>query len=162
VLAANEGRSIPKGWAVDSSGSDTTDPKEALEGALLPMAGHKGYGLALSVEILSSVLTGAGFSFDIKQIPYTQGGLYVEASDIGLFRELEEYYEDMSKLLDRIKTSSLAKEFKAIYLPGELEFEEKSRRARSGIPISRSLWKDLERLASKLSIEMPRLTPAEA
>ena len=66
--AKAKGESIPEGWAVDSLGNPLTDPilyhKDG--GALLPMAEHKGYGLALLVEILAGVLTGAAMTKDIS------------------------------------------------------------------------------------------------
>jgi len=56
LLAAREGRPIPEGWAVDADGVPTTDAKRALAGALLPMGGHKGVGIAMMVECLASAL----------------------------------------------------------------------------------------------------------
>ncbi len=59
LAAAREGREIPPGWAIDADGNPTTDPKAALAGAMLPMAGHKGIGLAMMVECLAGSLSGA-------------------------------------------------------------------------------------------------------
>jgi len=59
LAAAREGREIPPGWAIDAEGRPTTDPKAALAGAMLPMAGHKGIGLAMMVQCLAGSLTGA-------------------------------------------------------------------------------------------------------
>jgi LDH2 family malate/lactate/ureidoglycolate dehydrogenase len=56
LLAAREGRPIPEGWAVDADGVPTTDAKRALAGALLPMGGHKGVGIAMMVECLAGAL----------------------------------------------------------------------------------------------------------
>jgi len=56
LLAAREGRPIPEGWAVDADGAPTTDAKRALAGALLPMGGHKGIGIAMMVECLAGAL----------------------------------------------------------------------------------------------------------
>ena len=52
LLAAREGRVIPKSWAVDEAGEPTTDPQRALRGALLPAGGHKGLGIAMMVEVV--------------------------------------------------------------------------------------------------------------
>lgn len=62
--AAAEGKPIPEGWALDSSGQPTTDPQAALLGALLPFGGYKGANLALMVEVLVAGLTGARWSMD--------------------------------------------------------------------------------------------------
>ena len=57
-----KGLELPKGWALDQNGFDTTDPKEAINGILLPMAGHKGYALAMVVDTLCGLLSGAALS----------------------------------------------------------------------------------------------------
>lgn len=59
LLAAREGRDIPNGWALNAAGTPTTDSDAALEGALLPMAAHKGMGLAIMAECLAGALAGA-------------------------------------------------------------------------------------------------------
>src|SRR5262249_61431232 len=60
--AERSGEETPPGWALDSTGRPTTDPAAALAGALLPVGGHKGSGLAIAVEALTAALTGAGIS----------------------------------------------------------------------------------------------------
>lgn len=64
VRAAAEKASIPPGWAIDRNGIPTTDPEEAILGALLPFGGYKGANIALLVEILSAGLAGAAWSLD--------------------------------------------------------------------------------------------------
>ncbi|MBQ7380175.1 MAG: Ldh family oxidoreductase [Clostridia bacterium] len=55
------GGTIPEGWAVDASGQPTTDPQAAIDGMVLPMAGHKGYAIALVIDILAGLLSGAAY-----------------------------------------------------------------------------------------------------
>lgn len=62
--AAASGRPIPEDWALDSSGNPTTDPNEAIEGALLAFGGARGANIALMVEVLAAGLTGANWSLD--------------------------------------------------------------------------------------------------
>jgi LDH2 family malate/lactate/ureidoglycolate dehydrogenase len=64
--AAKAGRSIPDTWATDRFGRPTTDPNEALNGFLLPIGGHKGYGLAPVVDLLAGVLSGAAYLTHVK------------------------------------------------------------------------------------------------
>jgi (2R)-3-sulfolactate dehydrogenase (NADP+) len=64
MLYAKEGKPIPLGWAVDTDGNPTTDPKAALTGSLAAIGGMKGTMLALMVEVLCTALTGAAFSFE--------------------------------------------------------------------------------------------------
>ena len=56
-----QGGQLPEGWAVDANGQPTTDPMEAIQGMVMPMAGHKGSAIAMSIDILSGVLSGAGY-----------------------------------------------------------------------------------------------------
>src|SRR6185503_7101301 len=60
-LAKQKGQSIPAGWAIDRDGAPTMDPAAALDGVLLPMAQHKGYAIAVMMDMLSGVLTGSAF-----------------------------------------------------------------------------------------------------
>ncbi|WP_420333352.1 Ldh family oxidoreductase [Roseibium sp.] len=63
VMSAHKaGKPIPEGWALDAEGKPTTDPEKALAGTMLPIGEAKGTALALMVEILASVMTGASFS----------------------------------------------------------------------------------------------------
>lgn len=62
--AAARGDPIPAGWALDAAGAPTTDPVQALLGALLPAGGPKGANLALLVEVLAAGLSGGAWSLD--------------------------------------------------------------------------------------------------
>ncbi len=64
MVAGQQGKSIPSGWALDRHGRPTTDPKAALEGSMLPAGGVKGAMLALIVELTVCALTGAAFGFE--------------------------------------------------------------------------------------------------
>lgn len=122
-IAKDRGLRIPEGWAVDSEGNPTTDPIEALKGGLLPMAGHKGYGIAVIVDLLASVLSGASFLDDVIS-PYNTESV----QDIGhLFIALDserfgtDGFEDRtSRYIARLKGSGTAPE-KEILIPGEPE-----------------------------------------
>ena len=57
--AAEQGRAIPLGWALDKSGQPTTDPNKGLEGSMAPFGGYKGFGQGLMVEVMSAALAGA-------------------------------------------------------------------------------------------------------
>lgn len=56
-----QGEPLPEGWAADADGKPTTDARKGLEGFLLPMGGHKGYGLAVMVDLLAGLLSGAAY-----------------------------------------------------------------------------------------------------
>jgi LDH2 family malate/lactate/ureidoglycolate dehydrogenase len=64
-LAQQRHEAIPATWAIDAAGNPTTDPRAALEGFILPMAGHKGYAIGMMVDVLSGVLSGSAFLDDV-------------------------------------------------------------------------------------------------
>lgn len=81
TMAAAAGESIPHGWAVDSNGKPTTDPKEALKGALVSAGGYKGYSFGLMAEMLAAALTGGVNSVDVKALKAPEG----KPHDLGQF-----------------------------------------------------------------------------
>lgn len=78
--AAERGESIPVGWAIDRDGNATTDPAQAMKGALLAFGGARGANIALMVEVLSAGLAGANWSLDAPS--FTDGS---ESPGAGLF-----------------------------------------------------------------------------
>jgi LDH2 family malate/lactate/ureidoglycolate dehydrogenase len=74
LLAAREGREIPEGWAVDADGVPTTNAEAALGGALLPMGGHKGIGIAMMVECLAGALAATAGSLGPARNDLKSGG----------------------------------------------------------------------------------------
>jgi (2R)-3-sulfolactate dehydrogenase (NADP+) len=74
MLHSLHGREIPPGWALDRDGMPTTDPRAALAGSMPPSGGYKGANIALMVEILAAVLTGANFSFAASSFADDKGG----------------------------------------------------------------------------------------
>lgn len=73
TMAAAAGEAIPLGWAVDPDGNPTTDPKEALKGALVSTGGYKGWGFGLMVEVLASALTDTVASFASAPLKTPEG-----------------------------------------------------------------------------------------
>ncbi len=71
--AAREGREIPLGWALDSDGNPTTDPKAGLAGGLAPLGGAKGFGLGLMVDILAAGLTGGNWAYNAPMFADNEG-----------------------------------------------------------------------------------------
>ncbi len=74
MLAAQEGREIPEGWAIDADGNPTTDPKAALGGSMLPLGDAKGAALVLAVEIMAAAMTGAHFGYEASSFFDDKGG----------------------------------------------------------------------------------------
>jgi LDH2 family malate/lactate/ureidoglycolate dehydrogenase len=156
IQAAKAGRTIPEGWAVDPDGSPTTDPKLGMQGSMMPMAGHKGYGLAVSVEILSRILAGNEQRKATKEVAYTQAGFLIEAIHVGAFREEVDYYRDVSELITKIRNSAPAKGFERVMLPGEPEVISRGRRVKEGIPVEEATWREFQGVAAELSVPLPQ------
>ena len=154
VLAAKKGVNIPEGWATDKGGKITTDPKKALEGYLLPMGSYKGLGLAEVIDILCSALIGAPFGLEIKvERPYTQGGFIVSALKVDIFRDYQDFINDVSRYINTLK--SLPRDSNVeILMPGEPEYRIYMQRVKDGIPIDDEVWKSFERVLNELGVKI--------
>ncbi|MDI7260644.1 MAG: Ldh family oxidoreductase [Thermodesulfobacteriota bacterium] len=156
VLAKEKGEEIPEGWAINKDGEITKDPREALEGALLPLGGPKGSGLAIMVDLLTGALAGAAVgknvkgTFDMKH-EGTKGDLFM-AIDPKSFTDFENFLDKVEELKDQIKHSKKAKGVKEILLPGEIEYMTKERREKEGILLTEESYKELIRLAERQSV----------
>jgi LDH2 family malate/lactate/ureidoglycolate dehydrogenase len=153
-LMSKEDKSLPEGWALDKDGRPTTDPKVALEGILLPFGGYKGYGLMLMSELYAALLGGGQVSYEISP-KEAQGGFYVQAVDIGRFRDFDDYSKELEKLVRTIRSGPLVKGYKEVLLPGELEARTAKERAKKGIPVNGDDWSYLEKLAGQLRVRLP-------
>lgn len=157
ILAAKKGEKIPLGWAIDKDGMPTEDAKAALEGLILPVGGHKGYGLALMVDVLSGVLMGAHFGPGVGPLynnPGTQDiGHLLIAINIGAFIPIAEFKARMDKMIRGIKNSKKAKGTTEIFLPGEIEMGIEAKRRQEGVPLSRAVYDELCGLGDKLGVK---------
>ncbi|MDA4113943.1 MAG: Ldh family oxidoreductase [Thaumarchaeota archaeon] len=154
VAAVRDGKTIPAGWALDRDGKPTTDPARAMDGILLPFGGHKGYGLMFTSEFYSALLGGGVLSL-AGEGRYFQGGFYIQATDIGAFRDYSGYLRDMKRLVRKIRSSKLAEGFEKVYLPGEPELNTRARRSREGIPVDAETWAYFETVSKRLGIPLP-------
>ncbi len=157
-IALENKEEIPLGWAIDEEGNPTTNPEKAIKGALLAFGGPKGYGIALIIQILSAVLTNAAREGEVKAINDFSGksevGNFFAAMKVNCFMPIDVFHHEMDELIQRVKTSKLAKGNNRIYLPGEIEFEQQKLREREGIPLSKSTYNNLKNLADKLGVQV--------
>lgn len=136
-LAHNRRERIPEGWAIDKDGSPTTDPQAAIEGIILPMAGHKGYAIAMMVDVLSGVLTGSGFLSQVHS-PYKTAeksncGHFMIAVNIGAMQPLAQFNARMEQYIEELKSVPLAKGHDEVFYPGEIEANNDLANRRDGI-----------------------------
>ncbi|MQA94108.1 MAG: Ldh family oxidoreductase [Streptosporangiales bacterium] len=138
-LAARRGEDIPPGYALDAEGRATTDPQAALGGVVLPIGGPKGSGLALLMDIMCGVLSGAAFAGDVgdqyKSYDRPQNvGHFFLALKPDLFLPADDYRARMDILVDRIHANPPMEGVDEVLLPGEIEARLEARRATTGIP----------------------------
>ncbi|MDQ3911725.1 MAG: Ldh family oxidoreductase [Actinomycetota bacterium] len=160
IFAAKQGLPIPEGWAIDEEGVGTTDPEDALKGAVLPLGGAKGYALALAVEIMSGVLSGAAFGPHVNNLykegkpPANVGHSFI-LLDVSSWIPADEYYERMEQFLWEIKTSPRAKGVEEILYPGERRYRTYLENQEKGIPLPEAVREELESLGREHRVTFP-------
>jgi len=148
--AAKLGLKIPKGVALDKFGRPTTDPKKAIEGVQLPIAGFKGSGLAWMIDIISGVLTGANHGgkakdpFDDFSGPQNIGHLFIVIKPsifIG-----NNYLDQIKKNIRIIKKLPKIKKGNQILYPGEKKYLNFSKNLKKSIVIPKNILEDMKKL----------------
>lgn len=138
--ALARGEAIPETWATDRAGNPTTDPKAALEGFLLPIGGYKGYGLALIVDLLAGLLSGASYLTRVSSWTDEPGKaqdlghffILIDASRLGTREWLQERMADFARILHETPAADPAR---PVRLPGESELASLERQRRDGLSI---------------------------
>ena len=127
IRLANEGKPCPEGWIIDKHGRPTTCAADYMDGGVLtPFGGYKGYGLAMMVETMAAVLSGAAITTDVhawNSDPTKNGntGHMFIALDIGKMEDLSAFIARTEQMIDGIKASKLAEGADKVYFPGEIE-----------------------------------------
>jgi LDH2 family malate/lactate/ureidoglycolate dehydrogenase len=157
VMLHKLGLPIPPGWAIDAHGNPTEDADAALAGAVLPMAGHKGSGLALVIDALCGVLAGAAFGphivdlYDAGDQPQNVGHFFL-ALNIEAFLPLAQFQEQMDQLVREVRAQPRQPGVERIYVPGELEFEQAERSRRLGVALPAAGVRELDALARRFGV----------
>jgi len=169
-VLARDGKPTPAGWAIDAEGRPHTDTPALLEdlvtraAALLPLGGagellggHKGYGYATMVEILSAALQGGSHTrgllgwADGERVPYKLGHFFL-AIDIAHFTELEAFQATAGAICRALRTSQRIPGEERIWTAGEKEHEIEARRREEGVPINPALQADIKAMESELKL----------
>ena len=151
IRRANKfGEKIPFGVALDKFGKITTDPKKALEGTQLPIAGFKGSGLAWMVDILSGVITGSSHGgktkdpFDDFSGPQNVGHLFITINPkifIG-----KRFIKEINKNINLVKKLPKAKGFSSILYPGERKNNLYKKNSKKDISIPQKILNEMRNL----------------
>jgi LDH2 family malate/lactate/ureidoglycolate dehydrogenase len=156
-LARQKHQPIPLGWAINSAGAPTTDPQEAIDGIILPMAEHKGYAIAAMVDMLSGVLTGSGFLSAVHS-PYKTAeksncGHFMIALNIDVFQPLDQFNARMEQYITEIKSVPAAQGFDEVFYPGEIEAKNDARNRADGLLFPDDTLADLARIARETGLQ---------
>ncbi|TNM65343.1 Ldh family oxidoreductase [Aliirhizobium smilacinae] len=154
VAAAESGDPIPEGWATDFAGNATTDAARALNGALLPFAGAKGSGLAMFVDVLSGVVSGAAFASQIKSVANSGSepvdvGHFFCAIDVEKLMPLSQYRSRFDNFVDIMKGSG---EGRDVLIPGERSDASRRDRLQNGIPLRAATVQELDKIADLIGV----------
>ena len=157
-LARQRGEGIPAGWALTADGAPTTDAEAALAGLIAPMAGHKGYAIAVMIDMLSGVLSGSAFGAAVHG-PYEPAqrsgcGHLVLALDIAAFMPPAEFGQRMERMIAELKGTPLARGSDEIFYPGEIEARTAEKLAREGLRLPEQTLLDLAALAHELGVTL--------
>ncbi|MDW8797209.1 ureidoglycolate dehydrogenase [Staphylococcus pseudoxylosus] len=141
--ARSKHKSIPDTWAVDNQGEPTSDPFEVA--ALLPVAGPKGYGLMMMVDILAGSLLGLPFGQHVTSMykdlsQYRRLGQFHIVINPAYFGDETLFLEKVSEMVDELHDIKPAQGFEQVYYPGEIQETVKHRYAKSGIPVAESIY----------------------
>jgi (2R)-3-sulfolactate dehydrogenase (NADP+) len=139
--AAQAGESIPLGWALDASGTPTTDAHAALAGSMAPAAGHKGSAIALLVDIMSGGVAGSNFSFEASGFGGNEGG---PPDDGQVILAIDPTATMGPAFVERIEIdlTALAAE-PGVRLPGQRRIDHRSQAERDGVDVPADLMATL-------------------
>jgi LDH2 family malate/lactate/ureidoglycolate dehydrogenase len=156
-LARQRRQQIPLGWAIDADGAPTTDPQKAIDGIILPMAGHKGYAIAAMVDMMSGVLTGSGFLSAVHS-PYKTAeksncGHLMIAINIEAMQPLEQFNSRMEQYVSEIKAVPTAPGVDEVFYPGEIEARNNAKHREEGLLLPEDTLTDLRRIAKETGLE---------
>ena len=148
-----EGKDLPEGWANDFNGKPTTNSKDAY--TVLPIAAYKGYGLAVIVDVVSAVLSGANFGTGIgapEKLEPENTGFCMIMIDPSKFMPIDEFKKRADEYVHAMKDSRPAEGVKEIYMPGEIEFKKFKANKENGIEVGEALAAELCELAVTLGV----------
>jgi len=169
-LYEREEKQIPEGWVIDQTGKPRTDAHQVLKElqrgtvALTPLGGvgeasggHKGYGYATVVEILSSALQEGSFLKMLsgmkngKRVPYRLGHFFI-AINISSFVDLESFKRTTGNILRLLRASKKMPGENRIYTAGEKEYLARLERKKKGVPLNRKLQKEMIEMRDELGL----------
>jgi L-2-hydroxycarboxylate dehydrogenase (NAD+) len=158
-----EGKPLPEGWVIDrATGQPITDPTKLNAGFFAPMAGYKGSGLSLVLGLLAGPLNGASFGRDVRDFAAPPGagpgsdasaGQFTIALDVARFVPLDTFTAEVDRHIRELSSSKRLPGVDEVRIPGQGRLARKIDRQANGVPLSETLIKNLDELATSLGIE---------
>jgi len=155
-VAKTEGRSIPTDWGLDKEGEPTTDPGKVV--GLHPIAGHKGSGIAMVIDLFCAMFSGMPYGphinrmFDDLEAPRKLGH-FIALWDIEALVPIDELKRRVDDYIAELHALPRRDAAAPIYYPGELEALKRHERVASGIPVETGLLRELVELGGQLGID---------
>jgi len=158
IQAKKDGKQIPDQWIVDKEGLSTTDPSNYPdEGAMQPMAAHKGYGIALMIEVITAVLSGGGI---LKEVPSWLFKLEENnnvshtfiAIDPEKFIGIEGFTSRMEEMIEQLHSAPKAAGNDKIFYPGEIEWGRYEISDKEGLQLPDDVCNSLLALSEDVNI----------
>ncbi len=158
--AAYHGTPLPEGVGVGPDGAPTTDAAAIHDGAVGPLADHRGFGLALCLGLMAGPLVGAatGKALDAwhgRAVPFLGFGHFFLAVDPAIFGSPDVFRAAVDVHLAEIRASRKASGVDAIRIPGERTYLTRERSLREGIRMFEEVWSRAAVMAAELGVEMP-------
>ena len=153
-----EGKPLPEGWCMDAEGHPTTDPAAALKGTMLPFGGHKGSGLAVFVDMLSGIFSGAAYGVHLRdgQKEGHEGGPGVGhfflAAKLSAFSDPDALKERIRTALDEIRSSAPAPGFDEVLMPGDVEARKYRINRERGVLMGEGSWQEIREVCRRFGI----------
>ena len=149
ATARSNGEKLPEGWALDKDGNPTTDPEEAIKGFVLPMAGFKGYGIAMMIDLVAGFMSGAGYLNKVGKF-YSQTGKCMDVGQFFVAMDPSQIYEgdflsEMDEYISILRNSRSVPE-KKIAIPGDDRTIVREESEKSGIKLDKATVISLEEL----------------
>jgi LDH2 family malate/lactate/ureidoglycolate dehydrogenase len=147
------GGSMPLGWASDRDGKPTDDPRAGLDGFLLPIGGHKGYGLAVMVDLLAGLLSGAAYLTHVQawdknpEAAQNLGHVFI-LIDTGKLGSTDWLKDRMGDFLAILGDTPPADPAIPVIAPGQREFASYAHAQRDGVAVSKDDLEQIEKLAT--------------
>jgi uncharacterized oxidoreductase len=150
------GQRLPDGWLIGPDGTPANDPNVLYgepRGALLPVGGHKGYGLAMMVEAMAGALSGAGCCAPAKAgLEGTTDGVFALALRVEAFVAPEDYQAEIDGLLRHVRSCPPAPGSDGVLAPGEPEARARAKSERDGVTVGDAVWEQLRQAGVPLGL----------